>query len=102
MTDAILAPKSGPRLYICPPLCRLHDSQRHLSQSSTLVHDRSPVAGTKSVTTIPDRSADQFPVSQVRQCSNEWSVNQPTSEIRSEPVISVVAILVHQPECVLN
>jgi hypothetical protein len=36
-------------------------------------------------------------MSEGRQCSGKWRVDQPTSEVRREPSIFVVKILVNKP-----
>ena len=87
---------------MCPPLCRRHDSQGHVSQVSALVHDRGPVAGTERIAAIPDRVSNQFAVSQIGQRNDETGINQPPSEIRGEPAILVIEISINEPKRVLK
>jgi hypothetical protein len=90
LTPPALTPKASPRLYVGPPLRWRHDPQRHLPQIATFAHDRGPIAGAESITAKPYRVTDQLTVSQVRQRSDKWRVNQPTSEVRREPSIFVL------------
>ena len=62
MLGSMLTPKSRPRLYVRPPLCRSHNAKGHLAQMTTLTHNCGPVTGTKCITAKAYRVSDQLTV----------------------------------------
>jgi hypothetical protein len=73
-----------------------------LPQLSAFAHNCRPVARAKDITAKPYRVSDQLTVSQVRQSGDEWCIDQPTSEVCSEPAVFVIKIPINKSHSVFQ